>query len=117
MHNETAVKLKERLEKNRDKLFTFLSFDGVPWNNNNAEHAIKAFSKMRSITGGSFTERSVRNNLILLSICQTCEYSNRDFFEFLRSGETDIYAFAERSPRRKRLSVMSPVELTSIRSN
>jgi hypothetical protein len=115
--SDEAKKCRHRFLRNRDKLFTFLSHDGIPWHNNNAEHAIKAFSKMRSITGGSFTERSVRNNLILLSICQTCEYSNRDFFEFLRSGETDIYAFAERSPRRKRLSAMSPVELTSIRSN
>jgi len=34
LHSETALKFKERLEKNRDKLFTFLNFDGVPWNNN-----------------------------------------------------------------------------------
>jgi len=37
-----AMKLKARLDKDRDKLFTFLSYDGIPWNNNNAEHAIKA---------------------------------------------------------------------------
>lgn len=116
-HSDEAKKCRHRFLRNRDKLFTFLSHDGIPWHNNNAEHAIKAFSKMRSNTGGSFTESSVRNNMILLSICQTCEYGNRDFFEFLRSGETDIYAFAERSLRRKRLSVMSPVELTPIRSN
>jgi len=34
-----ALKLKARLDKDRDKLFTFLSRDGIPWNNNNAEHA------------------------------------------------------------------------------
>jgi len=37
---ETAVKYRNRLERNRTKLFTFLDYDGVPWNNNNAEHAI-----------------------------------------------------------------------------
>ena len=26
---------------NMARLFTFLDYDGVPWNNNNAEHAIK----------------------------------------------------------------------------
>jgi SAM domain (Sterile alpha motif) len=86
--------------KSRNKLFTFLNHDGIPWHNNNAEHAIKAFSKLRSITRGSFTERSVKNDMILLSICQTCEYSNLEFFEFLRSGETDIYAFAGFSLKR-----------------
>jgi hypothetical protein len=39
------TKYKQRFEKNRDKLFTFLRYDGVPWNNNNAEHAIKAFAR------------------------------------------------------------------------
>lgn len=41
---EAAQKCKTRLEKNRHCLFTFLDFDGVPWNNNNAEHAIKSFA-------------------------------------------------------------------------
>jgi len=34
---EAGLALKRRIEKNRDKLFTFLNYDGVPWNNNNAE--------------------------------------------------------------------------------
>src|SRR5262249_20339673 len=100
--SEEAAKCRHRFEKNRNKLFTFLGRDGVPWHNNNAEHAIKAFSKMRDVTRGSFTERSVKNNVILLSICQICKYSNLDFFEFLRSGETDIYAFAESIRGRRR---------------
>lgn len=41
-HSEVTLKFKERFEKNSDKLFTFLTYDGIPWNNNNAEHAIKA---------------------------------------------------------------------------
>ena len=101
--SEEATKCRHRFVKNRNKLFTFLGHDGVPWHNNNAEHAIKAFSKLRKITRGSFTERTVKENMILLSICQTCKYSNLEFFEFLRSGETDIYAFAENAPKRRRL--------------
>jgi hypothetical protein len=38
--SEVASKTKQRFEKNRDTLFTFLKHDGVPWNNNNAEHAV-----------------------------------------------------------------------------
>jgi len=44
---ETGLALKKRIEKNRDKLFTFLDYDGVPWNNNNAEHAVRAFNASR----------------------------------------------------------------------
>ena len=43
--SEAATKCKQRFERNRDELFTFLSHDGVPWHNNNAEHAIKAFAQ------------------------------------------------------------------------
>jgi hypothetical protein len=44
---EAALALKKRIEKNRNKLFTFLNYDGVPWNNNNAEHAVQAFARLR----------------------------------------------------------------------
>ena len=37
--SEATSKCRQRIEKNRNKLFTFLNYDGVPWNNNNAEHA------------------------------------------------------------------------------
>ena len=45
--SETALKCRQRLEKNRETLFTFLDHDDVPWNNNNAEHAVKAFAMLR----------------------------------------------------------------------
>ena len=47
--------------------------------------------------------RGIEEYLILLSICQTCKYSGLDFLDFLRSGETDIGAFAAiRQNRRER---------------
>ena len=101
LHSETAVKFKERLEKNRDKLFTFLNFDGVPWNNNNAEHAVKPFAALRQIIGGITTEKGIRDYLVLLSLCETCKYMGVDFLDFLRSGEKDIHAFAESRRGRK----------------
>ncbi|HEY6287941.1 MAG TPA: transposase [Nitrospiraceae bacterium] len=89
-----ALKLKARLDKDRDKLFTFLNYDGIPWNNNNAEHAIKAFARLRRAIEGLSTPSGIEEYLILLSICQTCKYSGLDFLDFLRSGEKDIGAFA-----------------------
>ncbi len=92
---ETALKCKTRLEKNRHTLFTFLNFDGVPWNNNNAEHAIKAFALLRRDFSGVTTEKGIRDYLILLSICETCKFKGVSFLDFLRSGEKDIDTFVE----------------------
>ena len=101
LQSEGATKVRERLERNRDKLFTFLSYDGVPWNNNNAEHAVKPFAKLRHIIGGVTTEKGVRDYLVLLSICQTCKYIGVDFLDFMLSGERDVHAFADNRARTK----------------
>ncbi|KAF0221424.1 MAG: transposase [Geobacteraceae bacterium] len=98
---ETSEKLRERFEKNRSVLFTFLSYDGIPWNNNNAEHAVKAFAMLRHIIKGVTTEKGLRDYLILLSICETCKYKGLDFLDFLRSGEKNIDVFAESQRRRR----------------
>jgi predicted RecB family nuclease len=100
IQSEAAIKCRQRFEKNRNTLFTFLEYDGVPWNNNNAEHAIKAFARLRDLIRGTCTASAIQELLVLLSICQTCEYQAIDFLDFLRSGEKDIDVFAE-SKRRK----------------
>lgn len=92
---DTAVKCKARLEKNRSGLFTFLGYDGVPWNNNNAEHAVKAFVLLRRDFAGVATEAGIRDYLVLLSVCETCRFKGLSFLEFLRSGKRDIDEFAE----------------------
>jgi transposase len=99
LQSEKAAKVKACLEKNRDKLFTFLRYDAIPWNNNNAEHAVKPFAQLRHIIGGVTTEKGLREYLVLLSICETCKYIGVDFLEFLRSGEKDIHSFADRRTR------------------
>lgn len=100
-HSEAALKYKDRFEKNRQKLFTFPDYDGVPWNNNNAEHAIKAYAALRNVMEGTSTRAGIEEYLILLSICETCKYKSLDFFDFLRSGEKDIDVFAQRKAKRK----------------
>jgi hypothetical protein len=107
--SEPALRCKERFEKNRGKLFTFLDYDAVPWNNNNAEHAIKAFAKLRRAIVGLSTPKGMEEYLVLLSVCQTCKYMGVDFLDFLRSGEKDIHAFAEsRRGRRRRSPISEP---------
>jgi predicted RecB family nuclease len=97
--SEVALKSKKRFERNRERLFTFLEFDGVPWNNNNAEHAIKALADLRSVIGGTSSVKGIQAYLVLLSICQTCKYKGIDFLEFVRSRERDVNLFARESIR------------------
>jgi len=99
--SEAARTIIERLQKNRNTMFTFLDFDDVPWNNNNAEHAIKAFASLRRVIEGPTTEKGLRDFLVLLSLCETCKYKNVDFLDFLRSGSKDIDDFATRRQRRR----------------
>jgi hypothetical protein len=56
-----------------------LNYDGVPWNNNNAEHAIKAFGRLRQVISGTSTKKGVEEYLTLLSVSETCEFSGIDF--------------------------------------
>jgi hypothetical protein len=87
--SEAAVGLRRRLCKNGAKLFTFLDFDGVPWNNNNAEHAVRAFTRLRNMMTSS-TVKGTKDYAVLLSIQQTLKYRNLNFLEFLRSGSKTI---------------------------
>jgi predicted RecB family nuclease len=91
--SETAQHYQKRVVKYRDKLFTFLDHDGVPWNNNNAENAIKRFASRRRLMGAAFSESGIRAYLLLLSIYQTLRYRNLSFWQFLLSRERDIEAF------------------------
>lgn len=95
--SEAALKYKKRFEKNRERLFTFLEFDGVPWNNNNAEHAIKALADLRNVIGGTSSAKGIHEYLVLLSVCQTCKYKGVDFLEFVRSREGNVDSFAKES--------------------
>jgi len=67
-------------------MFTFLDNDGVPWNNNNAEHAIKRFAKYRRNTDGYFTERSLQEYLVLATVFETCEFNRECILSCLKSS-------------------------------
>jgi predicted RecB family nuclease len=105
-HSEAAEALRARLLKYQDKLFTFLHYDGVPWNNNNAEHAIKQFAYYREHTPGMLRETGLRDYLILLSICQTCRYKGVSFLQFLLSKARDVDMFCKRKHRQRPSSAL-----------
>ena len=97
--SELAQKYQKRFKKNQDKLFTFLNYDGVPWNNNNAEHALKNFADSR-YSLDFHSEDGLKNQLIFLSIYQTCQYRGINFLKFLISKEKDIDRFSQGRARR-----------------
>ena len=88
--SELARGYQKRFIKNQGVLFTFLEYDGVPWNNNSAEHAIKAFADFRKRIGYSFTRASLKEFLIMLSVWQTCKCNGINFLTFLCSRQKDI---------------------------
>ena len=75
-------------------MFTFLDHDGVPWNNNNAEHAIKRFAKYRRDADGRFTERTLEEYLVLSTVFETCEFNNVNVLEFLLSKEGTLAGYS-----------------------
>ena len=94
--SELAIKYQKRFKKYKDKLFAFLDYDNIPWNNNNAEHAIKAFAAYRRNVDGVFSEDGINDYLILLSIHQTCKYRGIRFLDFLKSREKSINDYYEK---------------------
>jgi Transposase IS66 family/RNase_H superfamily len=92
-HSDAAQALQKRLIKYRSKLFSFIEHDGVPWNNNNAENAIKGFARYRDGTVGVLSEGGLTDYLVLLSIYQTCRYKGLSFLKFLLSHMRDVDKF------------------------
>jgi predicted RecB family nuclease len=96
-----AAKYQNRFDKYRDKIFAFLQYDGVPWNNNNAEHAIHHFAKIRRFTDGTFTRDSLQQLLVLLTVIQTCEYRRVNPLRFLLSGDHQLRGMRDSDCDRK----------------
>ena len=91
--SEVAQYYQKRILKYKEKLFVFLNYDGIPWNNNTAENAVKLIAARRKTMGTAFTEEGIKDYLVLLSIFQTLRYHRASFWDFLLSGETDVDVF------------------------
>ena len=88
-----AIGYQRRLKKYGARLFTFLTHDGVSWNNNAAENAIKLFASRRRIIGAAFTEAGIDDYLLFLGIHCTLRRKGGSLQKFLRSREMDIDKF------------------------
>jgi len=88
--SELSVKCSKRLKKHWNELWTFLHHDDVPWNNNNAEFAIKAFAQHRRGVKGMMKAEGLTEYLQMLTVAQTCRYRNLSFLEYMR-GKSGIW--------------------------
>ena len=89
-HSEIGLYYQERFSRNRDKLYAFINYDNVSWNNNNAERAIKLLATHTNRKIKLFSENRMREYLQIMSIYQTCVYNNVSFLKFLLSKERDV---------------------------
>ena len=101
--SEVAIKYAKRLNKYGGRMFTFLDHDGVPWNNNNAEHAIKRFAKYRRYADGLFTEKTLKDYLILASVFETCDFDGVNVLKFLLSKEQTLEGLLRMSGQKRNL--------------
>jgi hypothetical protein len=75
---DVTEKYKKRFVRYRASLFRFLDEDGIPWNNNTAERAIRHLAVQRKISGTLYPRGAV-DYLVLLGIAQTCRFQEKSF--------------------------------------
>lgn len=98
--SEVAGGYQGRFQRYGDRLFTFLDYDGVPWNNNTAENALKLVASRRRFLDGMVREAGLKDYLVFLGIYQTLRRKGLSFLRFLLSGETDLEKYLASHPRR-----------------
>jgi hypothetical protein len=97
--SEAAQTYRKRFERYRASLFTFLTQDGIPWENNMVERALRQLAVQRKISG-RFYKRVAPQYLRLLAVSQTCRFQGKSFLKFLLSKETDLASFRRTKPVR-----------------
>jgi predicted RecB family nuclease len=95
---EIVQKYQKRFARYRESIFLFLIKDGIPWNNNTAERALRHIAVQRKISG-SFFKRGATDYLKLLGIAQTCRFQEKSFLKFLLSEERDVDKYKESKRR------------------
>ena len=79
---KNCARLLKRLRRERGMLFTFLEEDGVDWNNNAAERALRSSVVIRKITYGNQSDEGAHAHAVLMSIRETCGLRKENFFDY-----------------------------------
>lgn len=83
--DRNCIRLCKLLKRHRRNLFTFLESDGIHWNNNSAERAIKPSVVVRKNSYGSRSYAGAWNHAVLMSVSETCRMRGINFSDFGRS--------------------------------
>ena len=75
-------RLTKRLRREKGMLFTFLEEDGVDWNNNAAERALRSSVVIRKITYGNQSDEGAEAHAVLMSLKETCSLRKENFFDY-----------------------------------
>jgi transposase len=78
-----ATRITKELRKRQNMLFTFMQYEDVPWNNNDAERAIRQGVLHRKISGGRRTWAGADVFGVLLSIYETSKKRKQRFMELV----------------------------------
>lgn len=79
----TEEKVRMRLYKQRDHLFTFLEHPDVPATNNLAERQLRPAVIARKVSCGNKTEKGATAWAVLASIAATCRQSGSPFIQWI----------------------------------
>jgi hypothetical protein len=96
---DVTRKYQNRFDKYRKSLFVFLEEDGIPWNNNMAERAIRHLAVQRKISG-TFYDSLVQEYLLLLGIAQSCKFQQKPFLKFMLSKQKDVDLYIAPKPHK-----------------
>ena len=76
-------KVRQRLFKQRDHLFTFLDHDAVDATNNQAERQLRPAVVSRKLSCGNKTENGMKTWEILASLAATCQQKGLAFIDYI----------------------------------
>jgi uncharacterized protein YprB with RNaseH-like and TPR domain len=86
--SDISQKYQARFIRYKEKLFTFLTQDGIPWNNNMAERGLRHIAVQRKIS--TYFSDGINHYLLLLGIMQTCRFKGKPFLSFLKSRKKTL---------------------------
>lgn len=96
LEHEAAETLRLRvMEKDRDKLFTFLRVKGVEPTNNHAERSLRFLVIMRKICFGTRSAAGSESHGVLASLLQTARLQGKNVIPFLATLLTEPLASAK----------------------
>ncbi len=79
---KNCARFVKRLRRESDMLFTFLEEDGVEWNNNATERALRSSVVIRKITYGNQSDEGAAAHAVLMSLRETCNLRKENFFDY-----------------------------------